>query len=76
MSTTTWIIVCTLILAVYTISFLQFLKQRSARKSNQSRVFQLPLFTAFLIGPLLFFLVNMNQRRDRRRFMKDMDRYS
>jgi len=75
MSFTGWIIGI-LILVVYTISFLQFLKQRSARKRNQSRIFQLPLFTLFLIGPLLFFILNANQRKEKRKFMEGMGRYS
>jgi preprotein translocase subunit YajC len=76
MSITTWTIISGLLLVVYTLSFIQYMKQRSARKRNNSRIFQLPLFAAFLIGPLLFFIINNQQRREKRSFMENKNRFS
>ncbi|MBO6660432.1 MULTISPECIES: hypothetical protein [Roseivirga] len=69
MTTKTLIILFSLVLLTYTVSFIKYIKYRSDRKNNQSRMLQLPLFHAFLIGPLLFFMINQNERREKRRFL-------
>ncbi len=76
MGSTTLITLMVLIMLVYTVSFLQYMKYRSQRKRNQSRILQLPLFMAFLIGPLLFFMINNRQRREQKNFMEGKRRFS
>ncbi|MEC7755923.1 MULTISPECIES: hypothetical protein [Roseivirga] len=70
MNSTLFLILFGFLMVVYAMSFIYYMKQRSNRKNNQNRILQLPLFMAFLIGPLLFFMINNNQRREKRKFMK------
>ncbi|NVK86123.1 MAG: hypothetical protein HWE21_17480 [Cytophagia bacterium] len=69
MSSNTLMFLIGFLMVIYTISFIYYIKQRSKLKKNDHRALQLPLFMAFLIGPLLFFMINQNQRREKRRFL-------
>lgn len=71
MNTTLWIIIGTLLLVAHAFLFIDYMKNKRSRVKQQ-----LPFFSMFLIGPLMYFILNNNQRRARRPFMQNKRRFS
>ena len=65
-----------LVLIVFTMSYLHYKKLKDDRRKPGSSLNELPLFYLFLVGPLFFFILNRSHRRDRKNFMAGKRRFS
>ena len=66
-----WTVLIILLVAVHAFLFVDFYRSKRSRLSKQ----QIPMISAFYIGPLFYFILTNHQLK-RKKFMKNKRRFS
>ena len=67
-----WTILIFMLVVAHAFLFIDFYRSKRTRASKQ----QIPLISAFMIGPLFYFILTNHQLKERRKFMKNKRRFS